>query len=252
MTIRGGDFMRKIIDTLNYYFNIICISALIFLISGIVVLLYNDINDKNTNKNDIKTTAISVVKDATSNLETFKVDIKGAVKKPGVYEVKNTNNVSDLIKLAGGLNKNADTSNINLSRTLEEQMVIKIYTKAELKKTNRKEITECVCPEVIITKCVENDSTITKIDGEEQNIVENKTDTPIVTETKEDNSNKLISINTATKEELMTLNSIGESKANAIIEYRNANGNFKSIEDIKNVSGIGDALFEKIKSNITV
>ena len=50
----------------------------------------------------------------------------------------------------------------------------------------------------------------------------------------------------------MTLNSIGESKATAIIEYRNTNGSFKTIDDIKNVSGIGDALFEKIKSNITI
>ena len=244
--------MKKIIEMLNYYFNIICVVALVFLISGIIVLLYNDIIDKTNNKSDIKTSAISVVKDATPNLEIFKVDIKGAVKKPGVYEVKNTNNVSDLIILAGGLNKNADTSNINLSRTLEEQMVIKIYTKSELKKTNSKEITECVCPEVTITKCIEEESAIVKVDGEKQDVVETKTNIPTISETQEDSSNKLISINTATKEELMTLNSIGESKANAIIEYRNTNGNFKSIEDIKNVSGIGDVLFEKIKSNITV
>ena len=252
MTIRGGDFMKKIIDILNYYFNIICVIALIFLISGIIVLLYNDINGRVDDKTDNKTTAISVVEEIKPDLEMFKVDIKGAVKKPGVYEVKSSDNVSDLIKLAGGLNKNADTSNINLSRTLENEMVIKIYTKSELKKADSKEIKECVCPEVTITKCIENDSTITKVEGKEQNIVENKIDIPTISETKEDSSNKLISINTATKEELMTLNSIGESKANAIIEYRNTNGNFKSIEDIKNVSGIGDALFEKIKSNITI
>ena len=61
-----------------------------------------------------------------------------------------------------------------------------------------------------------------------------------------------VSINTASKEELMTLSGIGEAKAGAIIEYREKNGNFASIEDIKNVSGIGDAIFEKIKDNITI
>ena len=59
-------------------------------------------------------------------------------------------------------------------------------------------------------------------------------------------------LNTATKEELMTLSGIGESKAEAIIKYREDNGTFKTIEEIKNVSGIGDAAFEKIKDSITV
>ena len=61
-----------------------------------------------------------------------------------------------------------------------------------------------------------------------------------------------ISINTATKEELMKLDGIGESKAENIIKYREENGNFKTIEDIKNVSGIGDAAYEKIKDSITI
>ena len=66
------------------------------------------------------------------------------------------------------------------------------------------------------------------------------------------NQEKLININTATKEELMTLSSIGEAKAEKIIEYRNLNGSFKTIEDIKNVSGIGDKLYDTIKAYITV
>ena len=63
---------------------------------------------------------------------------------------------------------------------------------------------------------------------------------------------KIININTATLEELMTLSGVGESKALSIIEYRNNVGGFKSIEEIKNVRGIGDAAFEKIKNNITI
>ena len=64
--------------------------------------------------------------------------------------------------------------------------------------------------------------------------------------------NGLININTATKEQLMTLKGIGESRAEDIIAYRESNQGFKSIEDIMNVSGIKDALFNKIKDNITV
>ena len=71
-------------------------------------------------------------------------------------------------------------------------------------------------------------------------------------ESSESNSNGLININTASKEELMTLTGIGESKANDIINYRNTNGPFKSIEEITKVSGIGDNIHSQIKENITV
>ena len=67
-----------------------------------------------------------------------------------------------------------------------------------------------------------------------------------------ENTDSKININTASLEQLMTLSGIGEAKAKAIIEYRESNGGFKSIEDIKNVSWIGDALFEKIKDFISV
>ena len=65
-------------------------------------------------------------------------------------------------------------------------------------------------------------------------------------------SESLVDINTAEVEQLKTLNGIGDSKAKSIIEYREQNGGFKSIEEIKNVTGIGEKMFEKIKDNITV
>lgn len=68
----------------------------------------------------------------------------------------------------------------------------------------------------------------------------------------ESESQGVININTATKAELMTLAGIGEAKANAIIDYRNENGNFTSIEEIMNVSGIGEKIYDKIKNRITV
>ena len=90
-----------------------------------------------------------------------------------------------------------------------------------------------------------NDSCINKTN--DSNKKTNQTSKEYDKETKE-----LISINKASKEELMSISGLGESKAEAIIKYREENGEFKTIEDIKNVSGIGDSLYEKIKERITV
>lgn len=163
------------------------------------------------------------------NYEVIKVDIKGAVNKPGVYEVIESARVIDVIEIAGGLTKKANTDYINLSKTVENEMIIWIYTNDEIKDFIKQDIIyeyiekECNCPDVSTSACINNN----------------------------DNNNKLININKATKEELMTITGLGETKALSIIEYR-LNTPFSKIEDIKNVTGIGDSLFEKIKNYITV
>ena len=120
-------------------------------------------------------------------------------------------------------------------------MFIIIYTKEEIDKYKKDTISTSV-----INKKLEKD--IPKIDeNNDANIV-----TTSDNKTSNLEENKLININTSTKEELLTLPSIGSSKADSIIKYRQENGNFEKIEDIKNVSGIGDSLFEKIKDYITV
>lgn len=164
--------------------------------------------------------------------KTINVDIKGAVVNPGLKTIDKGSTINDLINLSGGLLETADTSTINLSKQLDDEMVIIVYTKDEIKELSSGNAAvkviekECYCPTTSNNGCI-NDNFIT------------------VEET-----NK-ISLNKATKEELMTLKNIGSTKADAIIEYREAH-EFKTIEELMNVKGIGQATFEKIKDNITI
>jgi len=171
--------------------------------------------------------------------EKIKVEIKGAVNSPGVYELNNDSRVIDIINLAGGLTENADISLINLSKKLTDEMVIIIYTREEIENYNSGKIkTEYVYIEVNNCPDPINDACIKEYEEEKNN-----------NDTAED---KVININKASIDELTTLSGIGESKAKLIIEYREQNGKFKTIEELYNVKGIGESLIEKIKDSITV
>ena len=161
---------------------------------------------------------------SNDNEEKIFVDIKGSVKTPGVYELNINSRVIDAIKASGGLNKDANTSYINLSKKLEDGDVIIIYSNKEIEEA-------------------EKQNNIIEVPCDCSNI-KNETN-------EEETSNSKININTASLEELQTLNGIGESKAALIIEYRTSNGKFKSIEELKNVKGISEKIFSKIKENIT-
>ena len=164
----------------------------------------------------------------------FKVDIKGEVNVPGIYSLSNDSRVIDVIEKAGGLTEQADTSVINLSKKINDEMVIIIYSEEEVRDFEKtKEIEKQV-----ETKCLQKDENSLKNDA----CITTNNNNPI----------GKININTASKEELMTLNGIGESKANDIIKYRETNGNFETIEDIKKITGIGDNVFAKIQEDITV
>lgn len=155
--------------------------------------------------------------------ENIIVHVSGAVNKEGIVELKNNSRIIDAIDKAGGLKDEADITNINLAYIIEDGMKIHIPSKEE------------------------KESTI---------IVESNTDSEIVKQNngiKSDNNKKSkININTATKTDLETLPGIGESTALKIIEYRKEKGKFKLIEDIKQVNGIGENKFNKIKELITV
>ena len=165
--------------------------------------------------------------DVTNVTSKVYVDIKGSVKKPGVYQVSADSIVWDIVNLSGGFTKNAYTKNINLSQKVKDEMVIYVFSKNEMLKMNENVKTDTTCTTNIINY-----------------------DNCITTE-KNETSTVLVNINTASKEELMNVSGIGASKADSIIAYR-IKTPFSKIEDIMNVSGIGESLFDKIKKYITV
>ena len=155
--------------------------------------------------------------------ENIIVHVSGAVNKEGIVELKNNSRIIDAIDKAGGLKDEADITNINLAYIIEDGMKIHIPSKEEKEST------------IIV------ESNIYSGTVEQSN------------EIKSNNNKKLkININTATKTDLETLPGIGESTALKIIEYRKKKGKFKLIEDIKQVNGIGENKFNKIKELITV
>lgn len=155
-------------------------------------------------------------------IEKIFIHITGAVMKEGVVEIENNARIKDAIEMAGGLREDADISNVNLAYILKDGQKIYIPKKSEI---------------------VQNDMIVTEENGEEV-IIDDGGDLEEI--------NGKININTAGIEQLEKLSGIGEGTAIKIIEYRKDNGKFKSIEDLKNVSGIGDAKFNNIKNNICV
>ncbi len=158
------------------------------------------------------------------------IDVKGAVNNPNVYKVPIGTRIYEILDIAGGLTDEATTENINLSKKVTDEMVIYIYKQDEYIAKN---------------KCIVTNEYYGEISKE---ITEK---TSIISET-EKNETKKININTATQEELMTINGLGEKKVANIIEYRKEHKSFKKIEELKEVNGIGEALYEKIKNYCTI
>ena len=209
----------------------------------IVILLFSIITAFSVKKylsNKSKVKESVVVKKKEKKIETVEnelllVDIKGEVVSPGIYELDSNSRVIDVINKAGGLTENANTEVINLSKKIIDEMVIIIYSNAQVEDFSK-------------TKEIEN-KVIDSCNQADENSLHNDA---CISKDNSISSSTKVSINTGTLEELMNIPGVGESKAKSIIEYRTSNGNFKTIEDIKNVSGIGDSLFAKIKDYITI
>lgn len=145
------------------------------------------------------------------------VDIKGGVKKPGVYKIDADARVNDAIMLAGGFTKDADEAQINLAQKVQDEMVINVPYLSENSDSSTVQTTE------------------QSSSGSTGNT-----------------SNQKVNINQATQEELESLSGIGPSKASAIIQYRDEHGMFQTVEELMEIPGIGEKTLDNIRDAIQV
>ncbi len=219
----------------KYFKYILLINIILLFLIGIIPI--KSLIHKDTVINPVEDD-LKLKIDESVPLATIKVDIKGEINNPGLYEIKENSTLNDVIKQAGDFTAEANSKNLNLSAYVVDEALINIPAlKKTVTKTNNSNNTSStpstIKKEVIIP------SPSNKVTIKENN-------------TLNIDQENIININTASVDELITLNGIGESKAQAIIEYRNSIGLFKNINEIKNVKGIGEAVYEKIKDFISV
>lgn len=163
--------------------------------------------------------------------EKIIIHISGAVNKEGILELPENSRVADAIESAGGTKENACINEINLAEFLEDGIKIHIPTKEELELFGT------------VPKSLETENSSASANNQS---IESSTSTYRKTE------NTKVNINKATQTEFESLPGIGPSTALKIIQYRNENGKFKAIDNIKEVSGIGENKYNKIKELINV
>lgn len=238
----GGKKMENITDWL-YHHKTLLIALIIILIgsiSSVFAFTYEEPLEENQTIGDSSSNILEKTEENIKELEEaretsqessliWSIDIKGQINHPGVYQIKEGTRIHEIIELAGGLKENATTENINLSKKASDEMVIYIFSKEEYMKQDLCNIKKK--SEIEITEEIQKKKSL--IEKEEK-----------------ENSDVKISINNGTKEELMTLEGIGEAKAENIIKYREEHGLFKELEELKEISGIGESIYSKIKDKI--
>ena len=200
------------------------ILIILITIIGIGIYCYTNAIE-NTSEEEIENVLEVAQTNTTKETEekNIFVHIAGCVQKEGMLELSSNSRIADAIEKAGGLTQEADLSDINLAYLLEDGMKIYIPNQNERQENNEK--TEN-------TAKTENTPSMQIQD----------------TSTKQD----VININTATQEELDTVPGIGPATAAKIIAYKKEKGKFNNKEEIKEVSGIGEAKYEKIKEYISI
>ena len=223
---------EKIIGALS-----ILILSIIFLVAGYIInhnkeeeykevfldeqQYFQSQNSKGNGENENTENKDSNNKDSENqeNINDSKivVDIKGAVKAPKEYELKAGSRVRDLIEIAGGLTPEADEEKIYFSKILEDEQCIKIYKIGE----------EVLDSEIEVEEQQEKGTGAVDSKGK-------------------------ININKATVDELMTIPGIGQVKAQSIVDYRNENGKFNSVDELTNITGIGVKTLEKLRDKVDI
>ena len=150
-----------------------------------------------------------------SSQEKIMVDVKGAVRQAGVYELPVGSRVYDAVQKAGGMTDEANSQSVNLAQKLEDESIVYVAKDGE-------EIAPIASASAGTTS------------GEKQS------------------KDGKVNLNTATEAELQTISGIGQKRAQDIIAYREEKGKFQSVDELKNVSGIGQKTLEKLKEHVTV
>lgn len=215
--------MEAIIEKIKEY-KIIVICAVLGLALGGFFLL------KPTSQTSVKETNLqaevaAVSKDSSSEKEVNKeekeespeqdlitVDVKGAVKSPGIYDLPVGSRVHDAVQKAGGLTDEADSKSLNLAQKISDEALVYVPTKGE--------------------------------EAASQQVASGTTAST--------SKDKKVNLNKASLEELKQVKGLGGKRAQDIIDHREANGKFKSVDELKKVSGIGAKTIEKLKDYVTV
>ena len=193
------------------------------------LIITNEVNEISENKWETIASNSYAKKDGK-----IVINVVGEVNNPGVVTLDEGARIIDAINAAGGKTEKADISEINLAYVLDDGIRLYIPSFSEMKEKKLENSTNS-------KDTISSDAGISNIVMEE-----------VAVENKNTNEVRKININKASKEELKQLSGVGDSVAQAIIDYRQKNGKFNAIEDIKKVPGIGESKFHNIEKMISV
>ena len=215
--------MEAIIEKIKEYKIIVICAGLGLALGGF--LLLKPSTQKPVTETNLQAEVSAVSKDSFSEKEVKKeekeespeqdlitVDVKGAVKSPGIYDLPVGSRVHDAVQKAGGLTEEADSKSLNLAQKVSDEALVYVPSK-----------------------------------GEEAASQQTGSGTPPST-----SKDKKVNLNKASLEELKQVKGLGGKRAQDIIDHREANGKFKSVDELKKVSGIGAKTIEKLKDYVTV
>ena len=215
--------MEAIIEKIKEYKIIVICAGLGLALGGFFLLKPS--TQKPVTETNLQAEVTAVSKDSSSEKEVKKeekeeypeqdlitVDVKGAVKSPGIYDLPVGSRVHDAVQKAGGLTDEADSKSLNLAQKVSDEALVYVPTK-----------------------------------GEEAASQQAASET-----TPSTSKEKKVNLNKASLEELKQVKGLGGKRAQDIIDHREANGKFKSVDELKKVSGIGAKTIEKLKDYVTV
>ena len=209
--------MEELIEKIKEYKIIVICASLGMVLGGFFFL--KSVAQTPAKESNLQTEVTTVSKDEKEDKnqkeevveqDLITVDVKGAVKSPGIYDLPVGSRINDAVQKAGGLTDNADSKSINLAQRISDEALVYVPTKEEA-----------------TSQEAQSNASSTK-------------------------ENKKVNLNKASLEELKQVKGLGAKRAQDIIDHRESNGKFKSVDELKKVSGIGAKTIEKLKEYVTV